>query len=177
MANYYGTGRTNYFHVTDEKRFEQLTTGLSAEWVDIQPHDKDKTLHVILCDNGLSWYPPPSMSDIVEEHSEFYDENGKKIDKTEIDNYKELFDKDGDCIYDRFDQDEDFDKFIEEIVKILPEDECFVYMESGHEKHRYIVGYAIVASHKGTKYMDLDKFIRESVAEMLGPEASTQTSN
>ena len=60
-----------------------------------------------------------------------------------------------------------FDTFIEEVQKILPEDQAFVYMESGHEKLRYVTGLAIVATATDFRYVDICGFAEKAARELL----------
>ena len=53
------------------------------------------------------------------------------------------------------DYDYDFDGFLEELQKILPEDEAFIYMESGHEKLRYVTGISIVVTKTKIETLDI----------------------
>ena len=43
-------------------------------------------------------------------------------------------------------EENDFEIFLQELQKILPEGEAFIYLESGHEKLRYVVGDIIVVT-------------------------------
>ena len=147
--NYYATARTNYFHVTDEEIFRKLTNGLSAEGITIVNDDKDPTLYAILFDGSANWYEPISMFDDFQStldsmkndtgSIDLFDENNKPIDIADIDKYEQVYDKDGDIIFDRWESEGDWDKFTKELIKIIPEDECFVYMESGYEGHGYAI--------------------------------------
>lgn len=67
----------------------------------------------------------------------------------------------------------DFDMFINKLREILPDDECFVYIEAGNEKLRYITGLAIVATKNEVRSFDLDGYIDQTVKDMLGPDAKT----
>jgi len=64
-----------------------------------------------------------------------------------------------------------FDHFLSELQKILPEDEAFVYMESGHEKLRYLTGLAIIATSKEIRSVDLLQQAMSAAREMLGNES------
>ena len=182
--NYYATARTNYFHVTDVEKFKELTKGLSAEDVSIVNDDKDPTLYAILFDGSADWYEPISMFDDFQStldsmkndtgSIDLFDKNDKPINIADVDEYDQIYDKDGDLIFDRWDNDGNWDEFTKELIKIIPEDECFVYMESGYEGHRYIVGFAQVVTHNGSKSVDLGSFVEQSVKELLGDNATTK---
>ena len=60
-----------------------------------------------------------------------------------------------------------FDAFLDELQKILPDDEVFVYMEAGNEKLRYVSGYVIVMTNKECKSMSLDNWARQQAKQML----------
>lgn len=79
---------------------------------------------------------------------------------------------------EEYDEDEDyeynFDMFLEELQKILPDNEAFIYMESGHEKLRYVGGSAIICTNKECKSVDLTYFAITTAKEMLGSDFKTQ---
>ncbi len=64
----------------------------------------------------------------------------------------------------------DFNYFLEELQKILPEDEAFVYQESGHEKLRYGDGCAIVLTSKDVRGECLSSWVEETITELLGKD-------
>ncbi len=178
--NYYGTGRTNYYHVTDEKRYKELTAGLSSDdGIMHFNNDNDKTLHGFGCGPSACWYRPASMNeDFMEElHNDYndkaYDENGKLIPLENINDYRNVYNADGECIFEQYAQDDEWDYFVDELVKIIPDDECFVYMQSGHEGYRYVDGFASVATKNGRKHITLDSFVDNAVKELLGADATT----
>lgn len=105
MANYYGTERTNYFHVKDRKAFD--------EWA-------SKRGFQVIERDGLVGLMPPAASD--------------------------------ECTFNTYDPDEneEFD-LLEEVSKhLLGKDVC-ILMGSGHEKLRYISGYAEAINSKGER--------------------------
>lgn len=172
--NYTGVSRTNYFHVTDMDKFNILAEGLSGEFIEITHKDTDETMFCILADDTMSYHAPASAHPEdwdYEDH--IYDVDGNEIDKAKVDEYAQIYDADGECIFDRKEGDDEWDKFTEELIKIIPEDECFVYMESGHEGHRYISGFAQVITHNGSKSVNLSTFVEDSVKELLGDDAQT----
>ena len=69
----------------------------------------------------------------------------------------------------------DFDEFIKELKKILPDDEAFIYMESGYEKLRYVTGFVLVITNKETKSMSLDTWAKEQAKLLLGDDFETKT--
>ena len=66
------------------------------------------------------------------------------------------------------DYDYDFDLFLEELQKILPDDEAFIYMESGHEKLRYITGLSVVVTKDKIESLDIRNAALEKARKMLG---------
>lgn len=72
-------------------------------------------------------------------------------------------------------EDYNFDKFLEEIQKILPDDEAFMYFESGHEKLRYVSGFVVVCTKKEIKSMSLDSWAKEQAKQLLGDNFETKT--
>lgn len=62
----------------------------------------------------------------------------------------------------------DFDYFLQELQKILPEDEAFVYQELGHERLRFVDGCAFVVTSKEIRSECLTSWVKETVKELLG---------
>lgn len=62
----------------------------------------------------------------------------------------------------------DFDYFTNELQKILPVDEAFIYQETGHEKLRYLEGCAIVVTSKEVRGQHLSTWVKDTVKELLG---------
>ena len=73
------------------------------------------------------------------------------------------------------DDEYDFDEFLIELQKILPDDEVFIYMESGYEKLRYVVGFVVVVTSKEIKSMSLDTWAKEQAKQLLGSGFETET--
>lgn len=69
---------------------------------------------------------------------------------------------------DNDDYEYDFDFFLKEIQKILPEKEAFIYMESGHEKLRYVVGFAIIVTKDKIETVNIQRDALDKAREMLG---------
>jgi hypothetical protein len=94
-----------------------------------------------------------------------------------IDEFDDLYDENGKCIYSRWDDIADLDdkdSFISKLQKILHPDDAFVYIEAGHEKLRYIEGSAVVATRDNMRYTSLDGIINSSIKEFLGENASVK---
>ena len=69
----------------------------------------------------------------------------------------------------------DFDIFINELQKILPDNEAFIYMEVGNEKLRYLTGIVIVATNKEMRSMSLESWAKEQAKLLLGDDFKTRT--
>ncbi len=77
--------------------------------------------------------------------------------------------------YECDNDDYDFDVFLTELQKILPEDECFIYFESGHEKMRYVTGFTLVCTHTSISKMDIVNWAKQEARRLISPEYETQT--
>lgn len=61
----------------------------------------------------------------------------------------------------------DFDEFVNGLQKILPEDETFILYEVGHEKLRYVCGYAIVVTKTDYEVIDLENTAKEMAKKLI----------
>ena len=68
----------------------------------------------------------------------------------------------------------DFDTFLKELQQIIPDDEAFMYFESGYEKLRYVTGFVIVCTNKEIKSMSLESWAITQVKQLLGENFTTQ---
>ena len=182
--NYDATVRTNYFRVTDEEKYNNLIKGLSS-FEDFTETRNGQIFHGFGSYEPMEFYKTPSMTENMKPYinnDECYVKNiitGEYIKTSEmvnndIDTYEQIYDKDGNIIYDRDEQTPDFNLFVSLLQQILPENECFVYMESGHEGLRSVNGYALVATNNEIRYGSISKFVDETVKELLGKDATTQ---
>ncbi len=180
MANYEATSRTNYFHVTDEEAYQKLFARLMGEDSIVSFDEKDtdgRILHGFGSYSGIEYNPLPSDFEDVRKliaSDAVFDKEGKRIPPEKAEEQMELFNEKGDCIFCYAEEPDCIDVFVELLQKILPEDECFVYMEVGAEKLRYVVGDVIVATKTEMRYMSIDNFVRETVQEILGKKAITR---
>ena len=148
MANYYCACRTNYFRVTDEERYKQLYSNLYCSEDIIYDFTKKD-------EDGTVWHGFGAYSSI-----------DYKLYRTHCDDSGEY--------EDNFDFDLDFDAFLKEIQQILPDDEAFIYMETGHEKLRYVTGHAVVATKNAVECIDITASALLLASKMLGdPEFQT----
>ena len=138
MANFIGTARTNYFHVTDEEKYKYLFNGLVGsddEIISFDETDKNgKILHGFGSYSSIYWSPSKA------------DGNPDWLDEDDADGYED---------------------FLNQLSKILPEDEAFVLIDVGHEKLRYLSGFATIVTNKDIKYVDLTNTTQTVAREML----------
>ena len=121
MANYKERTRTNYFHVTDEKRYQELFGRLKGE--------EDKVLDFTKTDEyGRLFHGSEATAPLIITQNltcancKYAEECGKTEDCKE------------EC------EAADFDEFVSEMQKILPEDETMIVITSGYEKLRSLLG-------------------------------------
>ena len=167
--NYISTGRTNYFRVKDEKKFQKIVNGLRGE--DLHIECTKEGVYVIYGSNGFEYVPLPSEDkEFLEKYEqlngEVYDKDGNPITKENIDDFSEIYDKNGNAVYDDCDYGE-VDEFYEGLQTVLPDDEVFVYMEAGNEGYRYVTGYAVLVSNREIKYVSLDDAIKTEAKKMI----------
>ena len=119
-----------------------------------------------------------TIKNMLENDEKFYDMNHNLIPETgkTLNDYELIFNEENEIVYDIDDayQDDSFDRFLNELQKLLPDNDCFVYMESGHEKLRYITGYALVMTSTTCKEMSLDTFINNTVKNLFGENFKTR---
>ena len=174
MADYIAYGRTNEFCVTDETVFKKLLRGFpSGTITDVNVDDHNNVRHFIGSLNGpLEWFSPasdiPEIKEMIVNEADFYDKNGELIPEgTDFDDCNELYDKDGHLIFDRFDPDDpdtDIMGFVKRLQDILPPDEAFVYVESGHEMLRYVGGYELFATRSNIESTSFEKWASDLAA-------------
>lgn len=78
---------------------------------------------------------------------------------------------------DYFDPDTEeysFDLFLRKLQKILPEDEAFIYFETGHEKLRCVTGCVIVCTSRDIESMSLSEWALKTAKYMVGSDFETQ---
>lgn len=69
--------------------------------------------------------------------------------------------------------DDDFDGFLKELQKILPDNEAFIFTEVGHEKLCYLVGYSLIVTRNEIKSIDINDDAVELACKMLNDETFT----
>lgn len=131
MANYYGTGRSNYVRVKDEEAFRRAAERLDCEVVTDQ-----EGRFAILDDNpdggGFSFIEYPDEPDA-----------------------------------------EPVEHVVEELLgPLLADGEVMVLMEAGHEKHRYVTGWAMAFNNRQeVRRVDLDDIYE--LARQLGTSVTS----
>lgn len=197
MADYISTHRTSYFRVTDEAAYAELCKGLIGVDEFFSEEKPEGLYHGFGGFQTAQYAIPPSQHpDVVKRldenrpictciHTSPPYTNGNTCtfnplteeELKNIDKFDDLYDENGNCIYDRWydiaDLDDE-DSFIPKLQKILHPDDAFVYIEVGHEKLRYINGSAVVATRDNMKYTSLDGIINSSIKEFLGENASVK---
>lgn len=135
MANYYAHTRTNYFHVTDETRYQVLYKLLGTYDEEIQDFSKKDTDGTILHAFGAN-------SDI--------------FCRTPDDD----------------EPDDSMTYFLQELRKILPNDEVFAIESIGHEKLCYLNAIVILVTPTEIRHINLDDEINTQAAIMTNGTVS-----
>lgn len=81
--------------------------------------------------------------------------------------YCSLSYKDNDDLYE-------IEVFIEELQRILPKNEVFIYEEVGHEKLKFLNAFAFIATSKNIIYKDLENEMEKAGCSLIGSTAFTQ---
>lgn len=69
------------------------------------------------------------------------------------------------------DYDDGFDsEFLPRLQSLLPAGEAFIIMEAGHEKLRYVTGYATVVTADSIKFLNIADLAVRTAREMLGDD-------
>lgn len=76
--------------------------------------------------------------------------------------------------YDENDLEIDFDIFLKEMQEILPDNEAFIYFETGNEKLKYLVGSCIIVTNKEIVSENIDDWAIKKSKELLGDDFVTQ---
>ena len=174
MANYYGAFRTNDFRVTEEGKYSDLIKGLSGEdlYFEEKKDKEGRPLHFIGGCGGISYAPSLTAEDkrlkpYLDRGETLYDEDNKPIDFSHRHYVEQAYNKDGKLIADAMD-DNDFDKFLYGIQALLPEGEAFTFTEVGHEKPRYVGGWAVVVTKDKIEWVNLSSWTEDTTKALLG---------
>ena len=72
------------------------------------------------------------------------------------------------------DPESDLDYFIDEMQKILADDDAIIYTESGHEKHRYVNAFSMIITKNSVDWIDLPNDALAIAQKHLGKDYRTQ---
>ena len=75
--------------------------------------------------------------------------------------------KNAHCDEDDDVDDSAYDEFIDELKKLITEDDAIIIMESGHENLRYVQGLAHVITHDEERWLDIRKLAVQAAKDML----------
>ena len=121
MANYEATMRTNYFHVTNDKRFKEIFEHISEKNNDVKLFTGDDRTY------GFGSYYEVDMDDVME------------------------------------------------LQEIIPEGECIIVMEAGHECLRYVDGIGYVITKDKIETLSIMSLVQQKAQELLNnPDYETQ---
>lgn len=146
MANSIYKTRTNYVKVTDEDAFRRIiglcTTSYGEKTEVITKMDENNKI----C---FGFY--------VED-----DIDGYLID--ENDNIVDPYDKDFD---DEMDYETSYDRFIEDLQKVIAPDDALIITTIAYEKMRWLAGHFTVVTHNEIKHINMSDVAFETARKML----------
>lgn len=139
MANYYGVGRTNYFRVKDLDAFIEELKPIRG--LNLQVREDLRVKDDPCPETGKPWV---MLMD----------------DNPDGGGWCPYYDQDGD--------EADYDVDLEEVIaNHLIDGDVAIIMETGHEKYRYLIGWASAVNSKGESVrINLDDIYK--AAETLG---------
>lgn len=121
MANYESTMRTNYFHVTNDKRFKEIFHSITEKNEDVKLFTGDDHTY------GFGSYHDVDMNDVFE------------------------------------------------LQEIIPEGDCIIVMEAGHESLRYVDGIGYVITKDKVETLSIMELVKQKAQELLkNPDYETQ---
>lgn len=146
MADWYGSARSNYFKVTDPKKFIELCNLWGVETV-----NGERKVITDRCEACLHGKPDTDCKEYVkvmvgeckgkEENQTLYGFLGN-TDNGSLPSFRQ--DEETNTEYD-------FDDFLTELAPIIKDNWIAIMMECGAEKLRYISGFSIAINSKGIK--------------------------
>lgn len=199
MANYYGTARTNFFRVKSPELFEFAMSqiGVECEKKSDPSGNTHYVVYGDSCSGSFknSSCSDESFFDVKLSHKLFDDTILISVDvahysiREKIDLIRDNFDSDGDeslnfaaikAVIEKIlpgskvELDEKIDDIVEYDLDVLISQHLengvvAVFMESGHEKMRYINGHAIAVTNKGIVEIDLNNIYEKASAEFSIP--------
>ena len=147
MANYIGATRTNYFRIKDESLWKPWIERLHGDDYinDFTKTDDDGTvLHGFGCYGSV--YLDDDYDEYWEESVEYYDEDDGEWHEYEVEPFSP----------------------IEELQKILSDDDACIVYHCGWEKLRYVCGGVTVITATGIKYADIEQAGLDIARKLLG---------
>ena len=139
MANYEGTGRSNYVRVNNEEAFIKVVTHYGL----LHKKDTDGKISVISQEEG------GETNDFI-----FID------DEDQFDELKQLGLVSKDAEYDETVELPEFTSFI---CKFLVDGEIMIWQHAGHEANRYISGYSVAFNNKNERVgVSLDEIYKKA---------------
>jgi hypothetical protein len=146
MADWYGSGRSNYFKVTDEEKFKEL-----CQLWGIEAITGERKVITDRCEACLNGKPDAECKEYVKVMV------GECKGKEEIQRLHGFLGNTDSGGLPSFREDDetgteyDFDDFLTELAPIIKENWIAIMEECGAEKLRYITGFAIAINSKGKK--------------------------
>ena len=71
------------------------------------------------------------------------------------------------------DENDDYDLFIKNLQEYIADNDAVILTEAGHEKLRYVTGFATVITSKGIQFLNLDEYALTKAKEMLNNQDFT----
>lgn len=141
MSNYYSMSRTNYFHVTDEDKYNEIFSRLgigscdSAELLDFTELDE----------NGKKYHAFAGYGDVVYT-------DGKNTDEPLDPDNKDVL----------------FEDFVKDIQQIMLDDEAIIITTIGYEKLKYLTGFAQIITKNRYEIINLENMAILIAGQYLG---------
>ena len=145
MADYHGFTRTNYFRVTDEKKFREIIARCVAE----------DNVDIFKSDSGDGKFAFGCYANIQEDIACGAHDSCWFCEKTDTDECKSY-------------------SFYEALQSLVADDDAIIITEVGYEKLRYLVGVSIVITKNDIRGVNLASAALSVAKEMLAnPDYNT----
>lgn len=154
MANYSGTGRSNYIHVTDLEMIKKIA---DIYQLCVRADETDPTyvyFYSVSEDGDIETYYTVSNWAYAEKYEDIFGNLPK------------------DCL--EFGDAVELPDFMDTIAKYMVEEEVFIWQHVGSEKLRYLNGYAVAINAKG-KHVSISIDEIYNRAKQLGIKISEAT--
>lgn len=187
MANYTSYYRTNYFQVTEKEKLEKILQGFPDVYL-FENTSEDGTVlfgfggyDALYCAKMINFF---SIKDIeyaggcipagadcsavyfpiedawqvsFEKEDTWIDDKDIWISNEKISEYYAEMEEDSYC---------EFDLFVNELQKILPENEICIFYEVGYEKLRYLNADACFITKSQVQYLNFSSIIEQKAKEV-----------